>query len=435
MERDKVESNLLFGARRSIAKAIPAHIQGNAYCLLRGMVIKMEKIKISKEEFNQRIANIKKAMKQEGVDAILIYGDEYRKEGLRYVSNFWPIFERGALLVGANTQPILLCAPEGQKVAEEMSVWPDIRMLRDFLCVTVPDEIDYPLASFTSFTALAQELRESGKVERLGLVGKDAMPVALYQNIADSFQAEIYDCNHILFELRKNKSPAEIACLQEAARIADVGYKAMMEAELIGKTELYAVAIAEGAARAAGAEHVIFTIMGSGERSNSIIGRPTDKIIQDGDMIMCALAIQYEGYVATCEAPFAVGQYSEDTKRVIDVLIRALQKGVPHLKPGKKMKYFVQAVRGVFQEEGLSAYDVYPPLHGIGCAEAESPYPDENTEEVFTVGMTVNTDISLFGLKGGSNRIEEGYVITEDGAKTLSPLVRAYCEQWSGTKR
>jgi len=84
----------------------------------------------------------------------------------------------------------------------------------------------------------------------------------------------------------------------------------------------------------------------------------------------------------------------------------------------------------VFHDEGLEKYDIYPPLHGIGCAEAESPYPNEDTEETFQVGMTVNTDISLFGLEGGSNRIEEGFVITENGAKSLSPFVRDYCEKW-----
>ena len=141
-------------------------------------------------------------------------------------------------------------------------------------------------------------------------------------------------------------------------------------------------------------------------------------------MIMLALAVQYEGYVATCEAPFAVGNISKETRRVLDVLIKASAAGIPYLKPGVKMKTFVKAIRQYFRNEGLEEYDVYPPLHGIGCAEAESPYPDENTEQVFEVGMTVNTDISLFGLPGGSCRIEEGFVITEKGARTLSPFVR-----------
>jgi hypothetical protein len=44
--------------------------------------------------------------------------------------------------------------------------------------------------------------------------------------------------------------------------------------------------------------------------------------------------------------------------------------------------------------------------------------------------MTVNTDISLFGLPGGSNRIEEGFVITQDGAQTLFPFMREHYTRW-----
>ncbi|MCI9296720.1 MAG: aminopeptidase P family protein [Lachnospiraceae bacterium] len=390
----------------------------------------MEKIRISLEEFQTRIRKLKEKMEEQKIDALFVYGDEYRKENLRYVSNYWPIFERGGLLVGKNTEPVVLCAPEGEEVAKEMSVWTDIRLLPDFLCVTVPDEIEYPLAHYSSFQKLAQELRNKGELKTLGIVGKDAMPVDLFRTIENAFQAKIVDCNEFLFELRREKSQAEVACLREAARMADIGFKAIMQADLIGMTELEAAGIAEAAARKAGAEHIIFQILGSGERTHRIVGRPTDKVIEDGDMIMCALAVQYEGYVATCEMPFAVGNYSEETRKVIDVLVKALKAGVPYLKAGIPMKEFVRAVKNVYKEEGLSEYDVYPPLHGIGCAEAESPYPDENTEAVFKEGMTVNTDISLFGLPGGSNRIEEGFVITKEGAVSLSPFVDTCCREW-----
>jgi Xaa-Pro aminopeptidase len=373
---------------------------------------------------------MREKMSLRGLDALIVYGDEYRKENLRYASNYWPIFERGAVLFGMTGEPVVLCAPEGEQVAREMSAFPDVRMLPDFLCVTVPDEIDYPMANYTSFKKLASELRTLGKLDRLGVVGVDAMSVGLYRAIGEAFACELVDANDILFELRKTKSLSEIACIREAARIADEGMKAIMETDIIGMTEIAACGIAEAAARREGGEQIIFTVFGSGKRTATIVGRPTRKIIEDGDMIMLALAVQYEGYVATCECPFAVGDYSDETKRVIDTLIRASAAGVPFLKPGLPMKYFVRAVRDSFRAAGLSQYDVYPPLHGIGCAEAESPYPDENTGKPFEVGMTVNTDISLFGLPGGSNRIEEGFVITEEGAETLSPYVRAFCENW-----
>ena len=386
--------------------------------------------KIPGQEFQQRIDRISEQMDRQGMDALLVYGDEYRKENLRYVSNFWPIFERGALLLAKGRKPMVLCAPEGEQVAKEMSVWPDVRLIPDFVCVTVPDAIDYPLASYSSFSDLASELRSGGSLKTLGVSGLADMSEGILETVRTAFACPIADANPILFGLRKEKSENEIACLREAARLAETGFRAMMESDLIGKTERHAAAIAEGIARKEGAECITFTVFGSGERSARIIGRAENKIIEDGDMIMCALAVQYEGYVSTCEIPFAVGNYSLKTKRVIDVLIHASAAGVPHLKAGKPMKHFVRAVRDHFRKEGLSAYDVYPPLHGIGCAEAESPYPDENTDEVFEPGMVVNTDISLFGLEGGSNRIEEGFVIRENGAETLCPFMRNYYERW-----
>ena len=390
----------------------------------------MGKICIPQQEFEYRISRLRSYMSDEGLDALFVYGDEYRKENLRYVCNYWPIFERGGMLLAKEGNPIVLCAPEGENVAKEMSVWSDVRLLPDFLCVTVADEIDYPLASYTSFKKLGEELRSKSQLNRLGVVGVDAMSVNLYRAIESGFGCEIVDANDILFEIRKTKSENEVACLREAARIADEGMKAIMQSDIIGMTEVAACGIAEAKAREEGAEHIIFSVFGSGDRTNTIVGRPTKKIIEDGDMIMLALAVQYEGYVATCEAPFAVGNYSADTKRVIDVLIHAKAAGMPYLKAGEPMKNFVNAVRNYFKEVGLSEYDVYPPLHGIGCAEAESPYPDSDTEAVFKAGMTVNTDISLFGLPGGSNRIEEGFVVTEDGAESLSPYVKSYCEKW-----
>lgn len=389
----------------------------------------MSNVKIPKQEFQQRIDKLKKKMGEQGIDILFVYGDEYRKENLRYVSNYWPIFERGGMLLGIDSEPVILCAPEGEQVAREMSVWEDVRMLPDFLCVTVPDTIEYPQAHYTSFQSLAKELKQE-KCSKLGVAGLDAMPAGLFKVLKEAFESEIVDANQILYELRRTKSSNEVACLREAARIADESMKAIMQTNIIGMTERAACGIAEGKAREEGAEHIIFTVFGSGDRTATIVGRPTNKLIEDGDMIMLALAVQYEGYVATCEAPFAVGNPSEDTKRVLDVLIHASAAGIPYLKAGVPMKKFVKAVREYFRNEGLSEYDIYPPLHGIGCAEAESPYPNETTEQVFEEGMTVNTDISLFGLPGGSCRIEEGFVITKDGAETLSPFVRQYCENW-----
>jgi len=210
--------------------------------------------RIPPSEFQDRIRRMQDKMTSRSLDALIVYGDEYRKENLRYASNYWPIFERGAILFGMEGEPVVLCAPEGEQVAREMSAFPDIRLLPDFLCVTVPDEIEYPLASYTSFKKLATELRGAGRLDRLGVVGIDAMSAGLYRAVEEAFACELVDANDILFELRITKSANEIACLREAARIADQGIKAIMEADIIGMSEVAACGIAEAGGRREGAE-------------------------------------------------------------------------------------------------------------------------------------------------------------------------------------
>jgi Xaa-Pro aminopeptidase len=254
------------------------------------------------------------------------------------------------------------------------------------------------------------------------------MPGPIFDRVRKSLpNLEIIESDFLLRELRLIKSESEIACLREAGRITCVGYEKLMAAAVPGNTELQATGAGEGAARAAGAEGITFTVFGSGRRADTIIGRPTNKVIRDGDMIMAAFAVQYQGYIATAEYPFVAGKANDDQKRFLAALFEAANVQLKYLRAGVIMGEMVRAVKSVFDAHGLKKYDVYPPMHGIGLAEAESPYPDENATDAFRAGMCVNSDISLFGHPAGSNRIEEGFVIGENGCETLTPLIREAC--------
>jgi len=385
-------------------------------------------IGIPKKEFAKRIKGIQAALEKLKLDGLMVYGDEYRKENLRYVSNFWPIFERAACFIPRQGEPILAGAPEGELYAREMSVWRDLRNVKEFACVSVPEEIDYPLANFSSFKAILKEILAGGK--RLGIVGLKDISAPVMERIKNAAAGlQIVDAAEIITELRIIKTANEIACLREAGRQACLGYRKLLEAAVPGNTETMAAGAAEGAARAAGAEDINFTVFGSGKRAATIIGRATQKVIEDGDMIMAALAVQYEGYVATVEYPFVAGKANAGQKRFLGALFEAADVQQKYLADGVIAGEMVRAVKTVFRKHGLTKYDVYPPMHGIGLAEAESPYPDENAKYALTEGMCVNSDISLFGHPDGSNRIEEGFVITKKGPESLTPFIREMCRK------
>ena len=384
--------------------------------------------KISRDEFLERIFRIQESLEKHNLDGMMVYGDEYRKESLRYVSNFWPIFERAACFIPQKGAPMLASAPEGENYVREMCIWEDVRNVKEFVCVTVPEEIDYPLAEFSSLKELLSETLAGGK--RLGLVGLWDMPSPILERIESAvYGLEIVESDGILQDLRLIKTEAEITCLREAGHLACIGYEKLMAAAVPGNTELTAAGAGEGAARMAGAEDITFMVFGSGSRTATIIGRATEKVIEDGDMVMAAMAVQYQGYVSTVEFPFVAGKASDEQKRFLHTLFQAANVQLEYLKDGVISGEMVRAVKAVFKKHALEQYDVYPPMHGIGLAEAESPYPDEHSDYPLRTGMCVNSDISLFGHPAGSNRIEEGFVIAPGGPESLTPFIRQLCER------
>lgn len=378
---------------------------------------------IPKEEFKDRIERLQKIMEEKGLDGLAVYGDEYRKENLRYVSNYWPIFERGMCFIPRTGNPILAGAPEGEQYAREMTIWEDIRNVKEFACVTVPDEIEYPLATFSSFKEILLQILGRGR--RLGLVGYWDMPSPILDRLKGALPGiKIVKSDAILSSLRLVKSRNEIECLRHCGKIAGEAFKAIMAQSIPGNTELQAAAAGEAVARRLGAEAINFHVYGSGERTHTIIGRPTKKVISYSEMIMSALAVQYEGYVTTVEYPFVAGKKTAEQRQMLEVLFEAADVQQRYLKAGVITGEMVKAVKKVYRDHGFEQYDVYPPMHGIGLAEAEAPYPDEHSTYPFVAGMCVNSDISLFGHRAGSNRIEEGFVITEEGCESLTPVIR-----------
>ncbi len=380
-------------------------------------------ISIPKSEFQERLIRIQAEMEKEKLDAIAVYGDEYRKENLRYVCNFWPIFERGICVIPKSGEPTLAGAPEGENYAREMSVWSDYRNVREFACVSVPEEIDYPLATFSTLKDILGAALKGGR--RLGLVGVWDIPAPIMDRVRSAVPGvEIVDAMPILTRLRLVKSANEIACLREAGRQACEGYKKLLEYAVDGNPETMAAGAAEGAARMAGAEDINFMVFGSGKRTETVIGRATNKIMRNGEMLMGAMAVQYQGYVATVEYPFVIGKANDAQKAFLNVLFEAANVQQNYLRAGVVAGEMVRKVKEVFARNGMTEYDLYPPMHGIGLAEAESPYPDGDTTYKFEAGMCVNSDISIWGHPAGSNRIEEGFVITETGPESLTPFIR-----------
>ena len=54
---------------------------------------------IPDSEFVKRVANVQKEMKKAGMDVLLAHSDEADFANVRYLSDYWPIFESAGVLV------------------------------------------------------------------------------------------------------------------------------------------------------------------------------------------------------------------------------------------------------------------------------------------------------------------------------------------------
>ena len=72
----------------------------------------------------------------------------------------------------------------------------------------------------------------------------------LYERIKEVLgDADLKNGDDVLYSLRLTKSPVEVEMLKRAWEICDKGYKAVLDADIVGLTEIQAAAIGEKGCR------------------------------------------------------------------------------------------------------------------------------------------------------------------------------------------
>ncbi|MDO8587722.1 MAG: Xaa-Pro peptidase family protein [Armatimonadota bacterium] len=361
-------------------------------------------------------------MSAKGLDAALVYYDEFNIGNGWYLTGWCPQFESGAVLVLRTGYPMILGGPESEPFAKLDSA---ITETRNFPVFMVPDE-EYPNAVITDFPALFAELKSTlGQVRRIGLVGTGRMPADCYRQIVEGFRGvELVDITEDYVSLRFMKSPWEREQIRAAFALADHCYDAMRGKIAEGVSEIEVAAAGEFAARSRGASGFGFSaIVGSGKRSNAVVPTAGSKTLRAGEMVMIGMAPKVQGYAGVIGDVLPVsGEYTAAQRECVKVLKEAFQLTKAQLAPGRIGREIDAPARAHFEKLGYSKYLVCPFVHTIGLHEAESPFFGPGSSDELKPGMTVCVDVSFFGHPEFNGvRIETGYEITESGAEPMSP--------------
>jgi len=373
------------------------------------------------EETAKRIKAVKQIMERHSLDAAFVYYDELNIANGWYLTGWCPQFEKGAVLIRKEGEPMILGGPESEPFAKLNSA---ITNTRNFTVFMVPDE-EYPNAEIIGFSDLFRELGGESAVKRVGLVGTDAMPHALYVQLQEGFASvELVDITDDFLALREIKSPWEIENIRKGFSLSFEAFTAMKSVLKPGMYEYEIAAEGEYLCRKSGANGFGFsTIVGSGPRAQAVVPTALNKRMEEGEMVMIGIAPKWNGYCGVMGETLPVsGKYTDEQREYVNHLREAFRLTRNMMKPGAKGKEIDVPAREYYEKHGLLPYLVCPFMHTIGLNEAEAPFFGPNSEDELTPGMTVCIDVSFFGHPTmNGTRIETGYVITEDGFEPLCP--------------
>ena len=376
---------------------------------------------IPQSEYKERVQRCAAILRREGLDAIIVNGNEADYANPRYFSGFWPLFERAGVAISAAGDAALMCGPESVHFAGDRS-----RLDKLFVLMAYRESADpaYPELKPDTFQDVFKAIGVTGKKLRIGVASYLDTSVVTMEAIKDAFpEAEIVRADHIMVEMRRIKSANEIACLREGYRIAELASQQVIKEIKPGMTELQMVGVAQRVVYENGAEYEGLPMYVFSEASTRhAISRSSYRKFEKGDIVQLNLSAKIDGYSAAIGYPIVLGKLEGKRRDVVlfgreahfftEKMVKA---GVPAAEIAKKFYDYYVA-------NGYKDNYVYGPLHGTGIIEVEAPWCETSSTYNLEPNMTFQVDTYIstdtFGV-----RWEKGIAVTETGYDVLSPEI------------
>ena len=387
-----------------------------------------QEIPFSREEYRERLERIRQVMARESIDLLYLSAPE----SMYYVSGYgsaWYQAESFAtpwsgVAVHVDHDDFILFEFEAHTL-----------LIR---CYTVANDMrlyDGPIDDGSPLDFVVDELKASGWTG--GRVGLEMGSYRPNRRASEYFQAaferagcNVVDGTRVLREVRGVKSAAEMACIEKAAQIADIGLEAAHETLRPGITELELWGeITAATARAGGENQALPMLVTSGLKAVSGHGLASRKQIAPGEPVFLDVCGVYNRYHVDQARSFSIGEPHADVVErinlsagIFDVLRKILHPNLPIQELNDTVvRYYEEA--GIWENHGyIGGYELgiaFPPdwvgsfHYGVDEAPGE--------QKTFVPGTVANHESQFFlpHLQGYSILIDT-MACTESQARFLS---------------
>ncbi len=306
--------------------------------------------RFSEAEYAHRYANVRHAMREKGLSALMLYGTVSAYHEVLYLSNFATM--REALLVfPLEGEPTLF--------VQYFNHVPNARLVASIADVRWggPDII----------LAAVENVRDRGLTgDRIGTVGP--MTFKQFNGMRAMLpQAELVDFIPHIMQLRLVKSEEEIAFLRKGAEFSDLAIAALEREARPGIHEYELAAIVEGAYLGLGGKtHIHY--MATTPMTQPTVCVPaqhqSNRLLEKGDVLITEISAHYAGYAGQILRPFAIGTPpTEEYLRLYDVAVEAYNRIASVLRDGATTDEVLDAAEYI-HTAGFTICDDL--LHGFG---------------------------------------------------------------------
>lgn len=258
-----------------------------------------------------------------------------------------------------------------------------------------------------------------GSASRVGI--SDALPALHVIPIGERLGVRLELATPVLREGRMIKDAAEIAELRRAGAAIDAVHRRVPEWLRAGRTEREVAADIAEAIVAEGHRTVEFVIVGSGPNGADPHHEVSDRIIEDGDIVVVDIGGAVpSGYNSDSTRTYVVGTPTPEASDRIGVLVRAQQAAVDAARPGATASEVDAAARQVLSDAGLGDAFVHRTGHGIGVSVHEEPYIAPGNDLVLREGMAFSIEPGIYFAGEWGARIEDIVVVTAGGSERLN---------------
>ena len=229
--------------------------------------------------------------------------------------------------------------------------------------------------------------------------------------------------NDAILSMRSVKEPQELECIQKAQAITDAAFLEILDFIKPGKTEKEIAAYLEYCMRRRGADGLAFeTIAAGGPNSAKPHAVPGDRPLQTGDFFTLDYGASWGGYCSDMTRTVAVGEPTEEMRRVYQTVLDAQCLGIRTAQVGVSCRAVDEAARELIYKAGYEGCFGHSLGHSVGLEIHEMPgfSPSIDPQTLCREGMVITVEPGVY-LEGRFGvRIEDMVWFAPDGTKDLT---------------